>query len=186
MLNTIRKCSNRIAPLPARPSTSQSAHHYTASHLINTRWQLYRQVCNKVLRQVFRIGKCPILFARVASVPSIGSRRRSATELGLPGSCPTSGIRRQSFHYCTTSLEDYYRRRSGETTRSVKNRIINEFQIRRFVLALALSCVVDGMMPESLGSVGGLSQTDGPSIGTKRSAVPTSAQTTSASAPSLI
>ena len=50
----------------------------------------------------------------------------------------------------------------------------------------ALSCVVDGMMPESLGSVGGLSQTDGPSIGTKRSAVPTSAQTTSASAPSLI
>ena len=177
MLNTIRKCSNRIAPLPARPSTSQSAHHYTASHLINTRWQLYRQVCNKVLRQVFRIGKCPILFARVASVPSIGSRRRSATELGLPGSCPTSGIRRQSFHYCTTSLEDYYRRRSGETTRSVKNRIINEFQIRRFVLALALSCVVDGMMPESLGSVGGLSQTDGPSIGMKRSTVPASAQT---------
>ena len=40
----------------------------------------------------------------------------------------------------------------------------------------ALACVVDGMMTESLGSVGALSlsQTDGPSIGMKRSAVPTS------------
>ena len=37
----------------------------------------------------------------------------------------------------------------------------------------ALACVVDGMMTESLGSVGALSlsQTDGPSIGMKRSAV---------------
>ena len=60
-----------------------------------------------------------------------------------------TGIVSQSFHYCMTSLEDYHR----------QNRIMNEFQIRRFVLAVALSCVVDGMKTESLGSVGGLSQT---------------------------